>query len=159
MKCAQNRLSDFLSKVAPLLVVLSLFLCGCNAGCNYALRQSTANIESVEVIFISPYKAASIEEQIDQASIVANINEAQWDGLFRDIKEMSCSVHVFDPIQSLTGNVVRIIYADGTFELIGAYTCAYYDGSAWQYQSHVVDESLFYTLLEKAAKTGDDSMS
>lgn len=145
------------SRAVIVCMIFGVLLCGCKSKCDYTFGQSSKNIDAIEIIYLSPYEDDPITELIKDAVVVTEVSAEQWDGLLSDYTQMPCHVQRFDPSLSVNGHVIRIIYNDGTFELISAFAGMYFDGQLWKSQSHIVDEASFLALLQR--RGGGSSVS
>ena len=136
-------------RVVTVFMLFAVLLGGCRSKCGYTFGQSTNSINAIEIIYLSPYEDDPITELIENADVITEVSAERWDELLSDYAQMPCRTQLFDPNLSVNGHVIRIIYNDGAFELIGAFAGMYFDGQSWQMQSHVVDEDSFFTLLQE----------
>ena len=100
---------------------LSSILTSCGIDREYEFYQPISCIERIEIISASQIVAASVEE-LKSIEPVHVIDKARWDTFFECFCEVPCFAYFTDPAQMIIGDAIRIIYQDGSYELICVYS-------------------------------------
>ena len=130
------------------LLLLLLLLSSCKSQEGYTFAQSFENIESIDIIYVSPYSAPPRKGFLEFEP-VATVESEQWDVFFESFYNIPCSAYFLDPHHDLSGNVIRIIYLDGTHEVISAHTGVHIDtNNRWWYPMYYFDIEAFGNLID-----------
>ena len=134
--------------LALYLLLLLLLLSSCKSQEEYTFAQSFENIESIDIIYVSPYSSPPRKGFLEFEP-VATIENEQWDEFFESFCNMPCNAYFLDPHQDLSGNVIRIIYLDGMHEVISAHTGVQIDtNNRWWYPPYFFDIDAFDSLID-----------
>ena len=112
------------------MVILFIALClpGCSKRNLYQLVQTYQNIQGVEIVDVkvcySPEENAFFHEITSQKVIDQQLREV----FINDISELPCEQHFQAPPRWIEGEAIRIIYIDGSCEMIDADT-GYYESA------------------------------
>ena len=142
-------------KRTVLITVIVLLLCmsGCSTERTYTFMQPQEEIVSIDLIYVDPYSDYSAYNSIEA---IHTIPVEQWTTFFEEFDKVTCKRHGMDPCYSTSGTIIRIIYADGGYEVISAYTGLHISADGeWEYTSFYFDETEFKKLI---AKTEDGSL-
>lgn len=104
--------------VMPLLV---FFLCSCNKNLNYTFMQPIEDITGIDIIYVDGYRDY---KSYDQLEATHSVEPEQWNLFIDSLKKVTCKKQSYEPYYSLSGIVIRITYADDSYELISRYTGA-----------------------------------
>lgn len=126
-------------------MLLSL-LCGCEKEQQYILGQSHEYVQTIEIIYVSPYQTY-VNEAFLQMKAITAVDKAEWESFFYEFSEISCNAYFHDPSWSVCGDVIRIAYEDGSVDVISAYGGMYYSDGNWQYQYPYFDTVAFDVLI------------
>lgn len=106
------------------LIVISLlafFLCSCNENLNYPFMQPSKDITGIDIIYVDGYRDY---KSYDHLEAIHSIAPEQWSIFIDSLNKITCKKQSYEPYYSLSGNVIRITYADDSYEVISRYTGA-----------------------------------
>lgn len=130
------------------LLLLLLLLSSCKSQEEYTFAQSIENVKSIDIIYGSPYSFEPREGYLSFEAL-ATVEPEQWARFFEDFGNMPCKAYFLDPGQDLSGKMIRIIYLDGTHEVISAYTGVQIDtNNRWWYPPYYFDIDAFSSLID-----------
>ncbi len=127
------------------LIVISIF-CGCGRN-HYELGHTIKDVETLDIIYISPYEAASIED-LTQAEPVATIPDNEISLFLDELLRIPCHSQFMDPIQGISNYTVRIHYQNGSMEWICALSGRYYINGKTIWKHLIFEEEAFDALIE-----------
>ena len=134
------------------LVLMSILLCllsGCSYEGKYQLEQAYNNIQTVEVLYVSPYEICSNEQLLEKDNN-ASVDEGNWEKLITELENIPCKAYAHDPSWGITGDILRITYKDGSVELVGERGGLYYSADEWEYRYLYFEEAEFHALISVA---------
>ncbi len=134
-------------KVSATICVITvlLLLSGCMSR-KYKLAQSEENITRIEIVFCFPSETYHREELLKMEPMVV-LEEAEWETILHDITSTPCHFVIGDPPFNISEHVIRIIYADGSVELIGAHGAVYYSERESRYRNLFYDRDEYYDFI------------
>ena len=103
------------------LCLLCAFLCGCRTQFQFTSDPDTA----VEIsLLVLEKEELTLEE--GEYAVLATLPETQIAAFMADFREVTCYRYFNDPVCFPQGQVIRITYADGCFDLLNhAAACPY----------------------------------
>ena len=135
--------------VALVAVTVVLLLTRCRHKEDYTLAQPAENITGVEIVYVgnSRILCGGFYESIKP---VCTIAEEDWEAFFTDFYAMDCSGYLNDPNLNYEGELIRITYSDGGFEVIGTHAGFYCTKDRDQRYIYLrFDEDLYQSLISK----------
>jgi len=115
--------------------------------------QSFENITSIDILYIDGY---SNYRTYDHLEAVYTIPPERW-GTFADsLNKITCKKQSYEPSYSLQGNVIRIIYKDGSYEVISQHTGAQFFVNDYQKYPHIrFDKEEFNEFINSVISVAD----
>ena len=132
--------------ILAFLILISIF-CGCGRK-HYELSHTIKDVETLDIIYISPYEVASIED-LTQAEPIATIPDNDISLFLDELLRIPCHSQFMDPIQGISKYTVRIHYQDGSTEWICSISGRYYKNGKTKWKHLSFEEEAFDTLIEK----------
>lgn len=84
------------------------------------LLHSDAEISQIEIIYVSQNHLQD-DASFEDAAVCVSLEAHQWDAFLSDLHEITCRPTGFDATPHIQGAVIRIIYANGDYELLAGY--------------------------------------
>ena len=127
------------------LLVITVLL-GCS--CIYEFSESRENIEAIELVNVEAFPN-QFGEKPEVISIIKQIPNTKHDSFLEQFINVPCFRYAGDRIEHIGGEAIRVVYTDGSFELIDVDTTYYEacDGS-WNISSYHFDEDAFERFIE-----------
>lgn len=147
------------TKVVLCSFLIVLIFAGCSTQVVYPFMQSEENIVAIDIIYADPY---SYTEDYGALMPVFSVSPEHWQRFIADFEEIPCKHAPMDPLQGHSGEVIRITYADGGYEVIGPYAGLHVDSKDnWIYKDYYFEKDIFAEFVEtiQQHKTGDGSLS
>ena len=107
--------------VLIVMPVLVFFLYSCNENLNYPFMQPFENITGIDIIYVDGYRDY---KTYDHLEAIRSIEPEQWSFFIDNLNSITCKKHGYEPYYSLSGSVIRITYADNSYEVISQHTGA-----------------------------------
>lgn len=135
------------------LALILLHLGGCKAQRHYLFSQQIENIDNIEIVYIDPFSAIT---EYDQLESIATISSEQWESFIHDFHAIPCSAYFLDPYQAIEGNVIRITYKDGGYEVISEYSGLQITSNGeWKYPPYYFDSQAFNSFVEATIRNAE----
>lgn len=117
-------------------------------GNGYAFQQDRSNVAGVDIVYVKDLSHLTTGYYEGAAETVSVIDEASWDSLFKRFDELRVKTASHPPREELSGQLIRVTYEDGAFEIIGPYMYYYRDAKGQQsYDCHAIDREEFEDLV------------
>ena len=128
------------------ILFVAVIFTGCKTQAEYPFMQPEESIVAIDVVYADPY---SYTEDYSALEPVFTVGQEQWQSFLADFKEIPCKHAPIDPLQGHSGEVIRITYADGGYEVIGPYAGLHVDPKGnWTYKDYYFDEDVFDAFIE-----------
>ena len=134
-------------RIIVIILLTFLLFSGCTTRNNYVFMQSLENVQSIEIIYVSPYQSYNHKDYLELEPI-ASVEKSNWDNFKKEFDKMSCKAYFLDPPLSISKNVIRMTYVDGAVELICASSGLYYTDEEEKYQNIYFDQTEFDNFVE-----------
>ena len=129
------------------LICVMLLLTLCGQRNKFTLSQPYDNVSSVEIVYVADDNIL-VKGFLDSIQSVCTVNVGQWHAFFDDFYSITCSQYLNDPAESVTGEVIRVTYKDGAFDLIGRYSIFYCTSEkSWDYLPYYFDYDAFNAFI------------
>ena len=134
-------------KIVFWIVLVMILLSTCQKKATFSLSQSEDNIDKIEIIWIDPWLTYKPEDA-DTFRIQKTIDPNQYSDFLKELYDVPCYRYRNDPFQGFDQNTIRVIYLDGSYELIGPRT-VYYETPAgdWKYPPYYFDSDSFEEFI------------
>lgn len=99
------------------IVILLTVLISSQMQKQYSLCQNEENIKRIEIISVPQYAIPS-NKVLSEMTPIATVDNHQWPEFLKSFFSVPCFSYFNDPAQMIVGNAIRIVYQDGTCELI-----------------------------------------
>lgn len=135
------------NSVVLVLILIVLLLALCSRKDAYTLSQPYPNVVNVEIVYVAN-DMILVKGFYDSIEPICALEAEQIDAFFDKFNTMACSRYLNDPAESVTGEVIRVTYRDGAFELIGhqaGFYCA--KDKNWNYRPYYFDDEVFYQFI------------
>ena len=123
-----------------LLIILFSLVLVCLTGCvgrEYPFKEPIDEIESIEIVWA---------ENSLEFTVIKTLSEEEKEDFLDKFQKMKFHKNFFDPI-AVYGNVIKITYKSGIYEMICFYETVYVEGGFIQYRLVGCDEEEFNALL------------
>ena len=129
-------------------------MCAFHCACIYRLQRTSGvpfhairgKYSSDDIVYADPY---SDTEDYSAIAPVITVDQEQWQRFLADLKEIPCKQYFNDPVQGFSGNVIRITYTDGSYEVIGPLAGLHVDPKGkWTYKDYYFEKDVFAVFVE-----------
>jgi ABC-type enterochelin transport system ATPase subunit len=120
-------------------MVFVIVLSGCQATCHFNLSYPEKEIDLVEIIEISS-GIERVVKSLDAKSVAVIID---------DLNKMKCYQYWNDPNQTIEGIAIKIIYANGDYDIITSSVHALYSNRHVSYGRKYFDKDSFNSMLDR----------
>ena len=133
------------------MALIILCLSGCKENESYTFMHPLEKITSIDLIYVEQYCDYNTYDGIPATKTIPT---EQWPAFIEDFRDITCKYHSMDPTYSTSGTIIRILYSDGSHEVISAYTGLHIssDGKG-NYTPFCFDKDEFTTLIETWGQT------
>lgn len=100
-----------------LYILFINMLLGCSPSCTYEFLQHSSNIEKIEIVDVAPFYN-HIEGGPEIINVIKEIVDAEQEDFLEAFLRVPCYRYFGDRKEYIGGEAIRIIYLDGSFELI-----------------------------------------
>ena len=147
-------------KIGITFVLIMIMLSACQKRATFSLSQSEASVDRIEIIAVDPQRIYS-HDDTSTFQIQQIIAPNQHSMFLKELYDVPCYRYRNDPIQGFNQDTIRVIYLDGSYELIGWRT-VYYETPAgdWKYPPYYFEGEAFEEFIaEQREKWGQEDGS
>lgn len=146
MDCTLEGSDNMKTRIVLGTLLIAVIFTGCRTQVEYPFMQSEGSIVGIDIVYADPYSYT-----VDYSAIepVFAVDQEQWQSFLADFKEIPCKYAPIDPLQGHSGEVIRITYADGGYEVIGPYAGLHVDPKGnWTYKDYYFEKDVFIEFIE-----------
>jgi hypothetical protein len=116
-----------------------LFTTGCEIETEFDYMQKVDEIVNIEIV----------EVDKNDTTIKKDLNKDEENNIISDILKLKCYEYFNDPCCTISGDVVKITYSNGNYELISASSCEYFTNGKGCFRMIYFDTPAFNNLISK----------
>ena len=134
--------------VAVIVVIAAIILNNVLRDDSYTFQQQRSNVVGVDIVYVEDLSHLTRGYYEGAAQPVFTVDESAWDAFFNGVAQLEVKSAADPPREGLSGELLRVTYEDGAFEIIGPYMYYYRNAqSHWSYDYHVIDQEALQNLI------------